>query len=183
MDMDALMTKQGMRTWTDEQRETYVNDASDMRQMAQIIQARIANTHIEGDKNAGQARRRAAKVVRRLNKVIRHLERAAAEMEAGNAVYVREVLELPERRVKELERNETRRSRLGLAAGVHETVAKSLDRTAHALHGTQPVGNPQVTPVQQAPQYVSPQPYAFPGGGQPQQPIPHISELFDQEAM
>ena len=182
MDMDALMKQQGMRTWTEDERDKYNNDGSELRQMANVIRARLENTHIDGDKNAGQAKRRAAKVARRLNRAIRHLERAAAEMEACNAVYVREVLELPERRQKELDRSETRRSRLGLAGGVHETVAKSLDASARAFNGGQPIGNPQVNAVQQ-PQYVNPQPYVFPGAGVSQQPLPDISSFFDQEAM
>lgn len=177
MDMDALMTEQGMRTWTETERDENTNAATQLGQMAQIIKARIANTHIDGDKNAGHARRRAAKVVRRLNRAIRHLERAAAEMEACNAVYVREVLELPERRRRELERNEARRSRLGLAAGVHETVTKSLDASARAFNGGQPIGNPQVSAAQQ-PQYVQPYPHQFAQPTGMQQPVQDIRDLF-----
>jgi hypothetical protein len=177
MDMDALMKQQGMRTWTEDERDKYNNDGSELRQMANVIKARLENTHVDGDKNAGHARRRAAKVVRRLNRAIRHLERAAAEMEACNAVYVREVLELPERRRRELERSETRRSRRGLAGGVHETVAKSLDASARAFNGGQPIGNPQVNAAPQ-PQYVSPYPHQFAQPAGSQQSLPDMADLF-----
>lgn len=166
MDMDALMTQQGMRTWTDDQRETYTNDAGDIRQMTQIILARLAHTHIEGD-SAGTATRRARKVVRRLGRVARLLEKAAAEVEAFNAVYVRDVLELPDRRSKELERKALRRQRLGIAAsGAQEQIAGSLNASVNGLHGIPGGPNPQFTPLNQAPQYHSPNPanasYAYP---------------------
>jgi hypothetical protein len=186
MDIEALMTQQGMRGWTDEQRDTWTNDAVQMRQLTQIIQARLANTEIEGDR-AGSAGRRARKVGRKLAKVARLLEKAAAETEAVNAVYLREVLELPQRRARELEKKEQRRERLGVAAGAAQgAVAKSLTKTTNTLTGIQPtaVGNPQVTGVQPAPQYVPPMPYQFPGQTPAaSQDLPNFSDLFDQEAM
>ena len=187
MDIEALMTQQGMRTFTDEQRDTFTNDAVQVRQLAQIIQARLANTAIDGDR-AGSAGRRARKVARRFGKVARLLEKAAAEAEAINAVYGREVLELPARRSRELERKEQRRQRLGIAAGAAPTaVAKSLTKTTNTLAGAQPpAGNPQVTAAQPQPkpQYVSPQPYTFPGQTADQaQPLPNIGDFFNQEAM
>lgn len=184
MDIEALMTKQGMRDFTDEQRQTFTNDATQVRQLAQIVQARLAHTEIDGDRT-GSAGRRARRVARKLGKVARLLEKAAAETEAVNAVYLREVLELPARRARELEKKEQRRQRLGIAAGTaHTMVAKSLTKTTNSLTGTT-VGNPQVTPVQTAPQYVSPQPFQFPGQGVGQtEPMPSISEFFpNQEAM
>lgn len=185
MDMNALMTAQGMREWTETERDENINAATQLRQMAQIIKARLENTHVDGDRaGGGHARKRARAVVRHLHRAARDLDKAAARIEAMNAVYVREVLELPARRVRELGRKELRRQRLGIAAGgAQEAVAKSLAQSATALaHGAAPVGNPQVKPVQQ-PQYVNPQPYVFPGGGVPQQPLPDIGSFFDQEAM
>ena len=181
MDMDALMTQQGMRTWTDDQRETYTNDAGDIRQMTQIILARLAHTYIEGD-SAGTATRRARKVVRRLVKVARQLEKAAAEMEAFNAVYVRDVLELPERRVKDAERKALRRQRLGIAAsGAQEHIAGSLNASVNTLHGIPGPTNPQVTPLNQAPQYHNPvpghSPYAYPTPPA-QAPLGNIADHF-----
>lgn len=178
MDMDAVMTTQGMRNTTSEQRDTWVNDAVQIRQMAQIIHARVANTHIDGDKGQGPARRRAGKISRKWRRAARLVEKAAAEIEAANAVYVREVVELPARRATELERKDNRRQRLGIAAAAEAAVAKSLEKSAHALNGGTPVGNPQVTPAQQAPQYVPPMPPAWPGSSGPAQPLPEISEMF-----
>jgi hypothetical protein len=176
VDIEQLMTEQGMRSFTDEQRDTFVNDAVQVRQMAQIIQARLANTRIEGDRT-GSAGRRARKVSRRFGRVARLLEKAAAEAEAINAVYGREVLELPARRAAEVERKENRRQRLGIAATVEAAAQKSLAESAHAFNGTQ-AGNPQVTPVQAAPQYVAPYPHQFaPAGGQPE-PLENIADLF-----
>lgn len=181
MDMTALMTEQGMRTWTETERDENVNAAAQLRQMAQIIKARLENTHVDGDKSAGQARKRARIVVRNLYRAAKDLDRAAARIEAMNAVYVREVLELPDRRVKELERRELRRQRLGIAAGqAREQVAGSLAQSAHSLAGPPPVGNPQVTPVQQQPMYTNPHAFPFPGAPTAGEPIPSIGELFDQ---
>lgn len=183
MDMNALMTEQGMRTWTETERDENVNAATQLRQMAQIIKARLENLHVDGDKTAGQARKRARQVVRHLHRAARDLDRAAARIEAMNAVYVREVLELPARRARELERKEMRRQRLGIAAGgAHEQIAASLAQSASALAGPPPVGNPQVTPVQQ-PVYTNPHAYQFgPTAGQAE-PVPNIGDLFTKEAM
>ncbi|MDX2658253.1 hypothetical protein PV382_18160 [Streptomyces scabiei] len=185
MDIEALMTQQGMRTFTDEQRDTWVNDAVQVRQLTQIIQARLANTEIDGDRT-GSAGRRARKVARQLGKVAKLLEKAAAQVEGANATYVREVLELPERRVRELERKEQRRNRLGIAASsAQDTVAKSLTKTTNTLSGVQPQpGNTQVTAAPPVPQYVSAQPYQFPGQATgPTTPIPDIGDFFGKEAL
>ena len=185
MDIESLMTKQGMRYFTDEQRQTWTNDANEVRQLAQIIQARLAHTEIDGDR-PGSAGRRARKVTRKLSKVARLLEKAAAETEAVNAVYLREVLELPARRARELERKEARRARLGIAAAnLQDKVGKSLNTSTHTLSGVQPPVSPQVNTVPPVAQFVSPQPYAFPGtSAGPAQPLPSISELFpEREAL
>jgi hypothetical protein len=180
MDIDQLMTRQGTRTFTDEQRETYTNDAVQVRQMVQIIQARLAHTEIDGD-GAGTSSRRARKVTRPLRKVARLLEKAAAEMEAYNAVYVRDVLELPDRRAKDLDRKALRRQRLGIAAsGAQEQIAGSLNTSANALHGIPGAANPQVTPLAQAPQYHTANPsYAYPAPPQ-HQPVSNIAEIFPE---
>lgn len=182
MDIEALMTQKGMRDWTDSQRDTFTNDAVQVRQLAQIVQARLANTHVDGD-GTGTAGRRARKVAKRLAKVARLLEKAAAETEAVNAVYVREVLELPDRRAKELERKTNRRERLGIAASaVHAKTVNSLTTSTHHLTGTQPTTNPQVNAVPPV-AYVSPQPFQFPGQNTATQPLPNIGDFFNQEAM
>jgi hypothetical protein len=176
--MNALMTEQGMRDFTDEQRDSLVEWASETRQIAQIIQARLANTQVDGD-SAGTAARRARKVTRPLRKVVRLLEKTAAEMEAFNAVYVRDVLELPDRRVKDRERKALRRQRLGIAAsGVQEQIAGSLNSSVNILHGIPGATNPQVTPLAQAPQYHTASPsYAYPAPPA-QAPMSSIADIF-----
>lgn len=167
MDINALMTQQGMRDYTDGQRDSLVDWASEVRQLTQIIQARLANTQIDGDK-AGTAARRARKVTRRMSRVARLLEKAAAETEAVNAVYLREVLELPDRRAQDLERKALRKQRLGIAASAaQDAVQQSLAQSAHALNGPPPVGDAQVATAQDGPRYVHPQPWSYqqPAGG------------------
>jgi hypothetical protein len=182
MDIEALMTQKGMRDWTDGQRDTFTNDAVQVRQLAQIVQARLANTRIDGD-GAGTSGRRARKVAKRLAKVARLLEKAAAETEAVNAVYVREVLELPDRRAKEVERKADRRQRFGIAAsGLHAKTVNSLTASTHHLTGTPTPVNPQVNAVPPV-AYVNPQPHQFPGQNTTAQPLPNIHEFFNQEAM
>jgi hypothetical protein len=183
MDMDALMTRQGMRDMTEEQRDTWANDAVQIRQLVQIIQARLAHTHIDGD-STGTAGRRARKVVKPLVRAARMLEKAAAQMEGANALYVREVLELPERRSSQVERKELRRQKLGIAAASAKAgIADSLTQSTAALHhGATPVGNPQVNPAQpQQPVYTNPQ-FAFPAQAATD-PLPAIGDFFDQAAM
>ncbi|QBJ94440.1 hypothetical protein D0Z67_29160 (plasmid) [Streptomyces seoulensis] len=183
MDIEALMTQKGMRDFTDEQRQTFTTDATQLRQLAQIIQARLAHTQIDGDRT-GSAGRRARKVARRLTKVARLVEKAAAETEAVNAVYLREVVELPARRARELEKKNDRRQRLGIAAAsVHDKVGKSLTTSTNTLTGVQPTMPAQPPTVgQPAVQYVNPQPFQFPG--QPSStaaPVPHIGDFFGQQ--
>jgi len=182
MDMDALMSQQGWRGWTEEQRDYWTNDAVQIRQMAQVIQARLTHTHIDGDTTATAARR-ARKVVKPLVRAAKMLEKAAAQMEAANALYVRDVLELPERRSSQQQRKELRRHKLGIAAtAARAGIAESLTTSTQTLHhGATPVGNPQVTPTAQAqPVYTNPSFYLPP---QPAgQGIPDIGDLFDQAA-
>lgn len=183
MDIEALMTQQGMRDFTNEQRQTFTNDAVEVRQLAQIIQARLANTEIDGDR-AGSAGRRARKVTRKMHKVARLLERAAAETEALNAVYLREVEELPARRARQLEQKEQRRQRLGIAAAsVQGAAAKSLTKSTNTLTGIRPPAAVPGAAVPPPVQYVSPQPWGLPGQNTAAQPLPSIADVFDQEAM
>lgn len=165
MDMDHLMSEQGMRAYTDGQRDSLMDWAGEVRQITQIVQARLANTHIEGDKSAGEARKRSRKVSRRMARVARLLEKSAAETEAINAVYKREVLDLPDRRANAaVDGGTSWRQRLGIAdSPIREQVTNSLQESVHALNGTQqPAGIPAM-PVQ--PAYLPPQPYHQPGPG------------------
>ncbi|MCF0086704.1 MULTISPECIES: hypothetical protein [unclassified Streptomyces] len=182
MDMNSLFTEDGMRNFTAGQRDSLVDWAGEARQIAQIMQARLANQHIDGD--TGRApNRRARKVARKQAKVAKLLEKAAAETEALNAVYQREVTELPARRARQLEQKATRKQRLGIAATtVQDVAAKSLTKSTNSFTGIQPpAASSQVTPPPV--QYVSPQPYAWPGQTAGSQGVPSIHDVFDQEAM
>lgn len=179
MDIEKLMTQQGMRDYTDGQRDSLIDWAGEVRQLAQIAVARLANTHIEGD-TPGSAGRRARKVGRQFTKVARLLEKAAAQTEAVNAVYGREVLQLPDRRAKDLERKATRRQRLGIAASsVHAKTVNSLTTSTHTLHGIQQPTTQQVNGMPQPVQYVNPHPHRYTGAG-PQQPVGDIGDYFPE---
>jgi hypothetical protein len=180
MDINRLFEQQGMRDFTSEQRDTFMNDGQQIRQMQQIVQARLAQTAIDGDR-PGAAGRRARKMAKKFGKVAALLEKAAAQCEAINAAYVHDVLELPARRAKAIEAKENRRNRLGIAASSAQAqVTKSLTKSAGSLTGTTPVGNPQVTPVQPQPQYVSPQPFSFTPSGAQHTPVGDITQYFPE---
>lgn len=182
MDIKDLMTEQGMESWAEEQSACWTNDAVEVRQLAQIFQARLKNQSIDGD-NLGAAGRRARRVAGRITKAARHLEKAAAALQGANAFYVREVLELPERRDKNRERKELRRQRLGIAASsARAAIGESLTQSTTTLHhGPTPVGNPQVNPVGQAqPLYTNPAFYMPPAASG--QGVPSIGDIFDQQA-
>jgi hypothetical protein len=182
MDINALFDKDGMRDFTSEQRDTFMNDGQQIRQMQRIVQARLAQITLDGDR-PGAAGRRARKMAKKFGKLAGLLEKAAAQCEAINTAYVHDILELPDRRLKALEAKETRRQRLGIASNAtQDAIAQSLTKSAGAFHGT-PVGNPQVTPAADGPRYVDPMPYQFPGATSHTDPLPAIGDLFDQEAM
>ncbi|MFE9812432.1 hypothetical protein [Streptomyces sp. NPDC005548] len=181
MDINALFTEDGMRNFTAEQRDTFMNDGQQIRQMQRIVQARLAQITVEGDR-PGAPGRRARKMARKFGKVATMLEKAAAQFEAINASYIHDVIELPERRVKQLESKANRRQRLGIAAsGVEAAAVNSLTRSAAAFNGTVPA-NPQAAGVQPAPQYVNPQPFHFPAPAGADQQLPNIGDFFDQRA-
>lgn len=178
MDINALFEKDGMRDFTAEQRDTFMNDGQQIRQMQRIVQARLAQTAIDGDR-PGAAGRRARRMAKKFGKVAGLLEKAAAQFEAINSAYVHDVLELPARRSAELERKENRKQRLGIAAGMQEAVAGSLQKSVTGFNAGIPQAvNPQVTPLQQAPQYVAPYPQQFAQPAGAQQPLPNMVDLF-----
>jgi hypothetical protein len=183
MDLNQLFDEEGLRNITGAWRDQHLEDDRQYGQIADVVQRRLEQQTIDGDSRFS-AGRRARKVAKNLRKMQKASRKAAAAAEALYGCYVNEIVELPARRATALERKETRRQRLGIAASAAQaSVAKSLDKSTAALHGT-PVGNPQVTPVEQAPRYVSPQPWQYPGQGpSAAQPIPNIGDLFDQEAM
>ncbi|MFH9426370.1 hypothetical protein [Streptomyces sp. NPDC017529] len=183
MDIDKLMSRPGMREYTTEQLATWVNDASQVRQLGQILQARLAAQQIEGDK-PGSAKRRARKVGKRFNKVADLLQKAAAECEGLNEAYKRDVLDLPERRAKTLEKKQDRRQMRALAwAKARTVVDRSLTESAHAIAAPETAHGQPATPPQAVappPQYVSPQPYSLPNTGAANQPLPNITDLFPE---
>lgn len=180
MDINTLFTEDGMRHYTAEQRDTFMNDAQQIRQMQQIIQARLAQITVDGDR-PGAAGRRARKMAKKVGKMAGLLEKAAAQCEAINAAYVHDVLELPDRRVKAVEAKASRRQRLGIAAGSAEAaVAKSLTNSVQGFTGTGHPGNPQVTPAQKAPQYVPKMPFQYAPAGSQTEPIGNILDQFPE---
>lgn len=178
MDMTELMTKKGMSGFKDEQRDTFVNDATELRQMGRIIYARIAQTEIDGDK-PWSAKRRAAQVRGRFNRVAKLLEKAAAEVEAIDATYNRRVLELPERRAKAIERkNERREVRALTRQKAHALTTRTLTESAQHLAVDPRTAGQQ--PPAAAPQvvYNSPHPQAYATAPANTNPLPEFSEAF-----
>lgn len=177
MDIDRLMTRDGMREYTDDQREQWASDVAGVETLTQVIQARIAQTVVEGDR-PGAAKRRARKVAKRLRKASRQVRKAAAEVEAANAVFVREVVELPERRTRQAEIKERRDEQRARLRGLAKLqVARSLAESAHSFNtGPQQVIAP---PAPQHAPLLNPTPYAMPpaaGGG----PLGEITDQFPQ---
>ncbi|MFD9564382.1 hypothetical protein [Streptomyces sp. NPDC059994] len=176
MDLNELMTRDGMGGFSSGQRDTFVNDATEIRQMSRIVRARLAQTAIDGDK-PWSARRRAAKVAGRFDRVAKLLEKAAAECEAIDATYGREVLDLPQRRATALAKKEQRREHKILTAQrAHALTQRTIAEATQGLVADpraagQQTGMPQAQPV-----YVSPQAPPLP---QPSNdPLPQIHELF-----
>lgn len=176
MDIDRLMTQDGMRAYTDGQRDQWASDVAEVETLTQVIQARIAQTAVEGDK-PGAAKRRARKVAKRLRKASQQVRKAVAEVEAANAVFVREVVELPERRTRQAEIKERRDEQRARLRGLAKLqVARALAESAHGFN-TDPR---QVTapPTPQHAPLLNPTPYAMPAnsGG----PLGEITDQFPQ---
>ena len=160
MDIDLLMTQDGMREYTDGQRETWVTDVVQVETLAQVLQARLAQTAVKGDKPRS-AKRRARKVAKRFRKASRLVRDAAAEIEAANAVFVREVVELPTRRAEALESRQERSDRRAVVRGMATTqVAMALGESAHGFNTDAQV----VPPVPQHAPLLHPQPFPMPQG-------------------
>lgn len=184
MDMNQFFDPEGLRNITGAWRDQHLEDDRQYGQIADVVQSRLAQQNIAGDGRLS-AGRRARKVAKHLRKMQKASRKAAAAAEGLYGCYVNDVVELPARRAAELERKENRRQRLGIAASTAQAVEKSLSKSTAALNGT-PVGNPQVTPVEQAPRYNHPTPWQFTGQGAGAQPVPSIGEVFEgfgREAM
>lgn len=161
MDLNEITTETGMREFTSNQRDTLVNDAREIRQIAGIVRNRIAETAIEGDK-PGSARRRAAKIDRKFGQVARHLEKAAALCEAIDATHRREVLELPARRTKALEKKQQRRQVRALTRQkAHTLTQHTLAESAQHLAVDPRTDYPQTPTAAPQPVYNTPHPHAY----------------------
>ncbi|MFZ3592297.1 hypothetical protein [Streptomyces sp. BH104] len=177
MDIDRLATQDGMREYRSGQIDTWITDATQVDTMAQLLQARIAQTAVDGDK-PGAASRRARKVAKRFRRASRQLRRAAAEIEAASAVFNREVVELPERRARALEekrdRDEQRARARSLAAG---QAAHALAESAHGFNtDPQRQSSQVVPPVPQHAPLLNPQPFAMPAPANA--PLGEITDHF-----
>lgn len=177
MDMNELMTRDGVREFSGEQRDTFVNDATQLRQMGRIFKARIAQTEIDGDK-PWSAKRRASKVAGRFDRVAKLLEKAAAECEAIDATYGREVLDLPKRRAEAIAKKEERRARKALTRqNAHALAQRTIAEGAQGL-AVDPrlAGQTMPQAAQPQPVYVHPQAPVIPQSTRA--PIPAFDELF-----
>ena len=176
MDLNELMTPEGIGGFSSEQRDTFVNDATQIRQMGRIVRARLSQTEIEGDK-PWSARRRAAKVAGRFDRVAKLLEKAAAECEAIDATYGRQVTQLPQRRANALAKKEQRRERKALTARkAHALTQRTLAESAQGLAADPRTAGQPVAMLQTQPIYVSPQAPTLPQSSN--DPLPQIHELF-----
>jgi hypothetical protein len=174
--MNNFFDQDGLRSITDTWRDQHVEDGIQYGQVAEVMLRRLGQQKVDGD-GLLSAKRRARKVSRQAKRMEKYARKTAAAAEALYATFVNEVAELPDRRARQIEAKENRKQRLGLAGGVHETVAKSLDASARAFNGGQPVGNPQVNAAPQ-PQYVSPYPHQFAQPAGSQQSLPDMADLF-----
>ncbi|MEU6990355.1 hypothetical protein ABZ953_06790 [Streptomyces sp. NPDC046465] len=181
MDIGEMLTRDGMRDFTSDQRDTYVNDATEIRQLGLIFKARIGQTRIDGDK-PWSAKRRAHKVGRRVDEVARLLERAAAKVEALDATYGSEVLDLPERRAKALARKQQRRDARELTRRKAQALTgRTLAESAAGLAADpRTEKNQAAPPMPQSPPpvYVHPHGFQQPPTGAFGEPLEDITSYF-----
>ncbi|MEU3564148.1 hypothetical protein [Kitasatospora sp. NPDC006786] len=175
MDLNTLFTDEGMRKFSATQRDQHKEDARQYGLLADIVEQRLLNTPIEGDRwrsENGRARKVAAKL-RRMEKASR---RAAASAEALYAAYVHQVLELPQRRETAAARKAARRARRGTQ--LRGAVAASLGKSAAQLSGV----NAPAAPADEAgnePLYLPAQPpVAAPAEAPAPAPIGGIGDFF-----
>ncbi|WTX00952.1 hypothetical protein OG216_46855 (plasmid) [Streptomycetaceae bacterium NBC_01309] len=139
MNIDHLLTAQGLRSFTEKRRDQHMRDARAYGQLADILARRLRRTPVDGDK-PWSARVRAWRVVRHLRAMERASKQAASEAEALNADYQHQVLELPERRQAALEAKENKKDRNAERArrrkgAAHGYVARSLEQSTARFNG------------------------------------------------
>lgn len=133
INLDRLLTAEGLRLFTEKRRERHLEAARQYGQLADILARRLQRTPADGDW-PWSARVRAWRVVRHLRAMAKASNQAAAAAEALFTDYRHQVLELPERRQAAIEakekrkdRNAERSRRRRLAA--HGYVARSLEQS------------------------------------------------------
>jgi hypothetical protein len=179
MDLNEITTASGMRAFTSDQRDTLINDARELRQIALIIKNRLATTQIDGDK-PGSANRRAKKVDKKFQQAITLLEKAAGVFEAIEGTHRREVIELPARRAAALAKKEQRDQRRALTREkAHALTAQTLTESAHHLAADPRTGYPQ--PPAAAPQvvYNTPHPHAYTSATAGSDPLGDFAHVFN----
>lgn len=139
VDLDHLMTAEGLRLFTEKRRDRHLEMARQYGQLADILARRLQRTPVDGDW-PWSARRRARLVVRHLRAMEKACQHVAAEAEALFTDYQHQVLELPDRRQAALEakerrkdRNAERSRRRNMAA--HGYVARSLGQSTGRFNG------------------------------------------------
>ncbi len=180
MDLNEIATETGMRTFTGEQRDTLINDARELRQIALVVKNRISTTHVDGDK-PGSASRRANKVDRKFQQVIRLLEKAAGICEAIEGVHRREVTELPARRAKALAKKQQREQHRALTRQkAHQLTAQNLTESAQQFSVDPRTGYPMPPTTQPTTvQYVHPNPHSYTGQATASEPLADFTDVFE----
>lgn len=180
MDMTEMMTRDGMGEFSSGQRDTFVNDATEIRQIGRIFKARIAKSKVDGDK-PWSAKYRAHKVGKQFEDLAKLLEKAAAKCEAVDATYGREVLELPERRHAARQKKQDRAQLRQLTrAKAQSMVAGTLTESTRGMAADPRTAgqSPGMPPTAEQPvQYVHPHAYATPTAGTGD-PLGNITDYF-----
>jgi hypothetical protein len=179
MDLNEITSATGMREFTSNQRDTLINDARELRQIAEIVKNRIAESTLDGDK-PGAARRRATKVDKKFQQAIRLLEKAAGVCEAIEGTHRREITELPDRRAKALAKKQQRAEHRALSRQkAHALTRQSLAESAQQF-AVDPRLAAQVPPMPAtAPQYVNPHPGAYAAPAAERTPLADFADVFE----
>jgi hypothetical protein len=159
MDIDRLMTEEGMRAFTAKCRERHQQADTQYASLGEILKQRVLNMEpLSGDRWYHR-HVRAWKVKRQYTKLARLSRKAAGAAEAANSVYRVNVLEVESgRERKALDKAKKKQGRVAAASNfVDESLTKSADTfNGVSLQATggqeQPVSylNAEPTPMQMA---------------------------------
>jgi hypothetical protein len=163
MDINQLFTEDGMRDFTNEQRDLHMQDASQYAQIGDVVRRRVQNTPIEGDRWTWWAtKRRAWKVSRQVKTMEKGAKLSATGAEGLYTVFKYEVLELPERREaaeeRRQERREVRKGRRG-GGSIGARAAKSLDKSTAHFNGLTSING---VPDPRQPNFLDAEPSYYP---------------------